>query len=137
MSGFPGNDISRIVLAISPSSPEKLYAFVSDGSDGVKGVYYTASRGDSWNSISLSGTAIEVAGAYDLDIAVDPSTPDVIFLSGVSMYKGIRNPSADSWNFYDIGLVIHPDNHALAFDPTNPLTVYAGTVAGRWNNLAR
>jgi photosystem II stability/assembly factor-like uncharacterized protein len=128
--GLPDNDISRIVLAISPSSPEKLFAFVSDGSDGVKGVYYTPSRGDSWNSISLSGATIGVAGAYDLDIAVDPSTPDIIFLAGVSLYKGIRNPSTDSWSFSDIGVRIHPDNHALAFDPINHLTVYAGNDGG-------
>jgi photosystem II stability/assembly factor-like uncharacterized protein len=133
--GFPDNDISRIALAISPSSPEKLYTFVSDGSDGVNGVYFTASRGDSWNPISLSGASVQVAGAYDLDIAVEPSTPDVIFLSGVSLYKGIRNPTANSWSFSDIGTLIHPDNHALAFDPTNHLTVYAGNDGGIYKSL--
>jgi photosystem II stability/assembly factor-like uncharacterized protein len=129
-TGFPGTDLSRIALAISPSSPEKLYAFVSDGSDSVKGVYTTASRGDSWKPVSLSGATVQVAGAYDLDIAVEPSTPDVIFLSGVSLYRGIRNSTADSWSFSDIGSMIHPDNHALAFDPTNHLTVFAGNDGG-------
>ncbi len=65
-----------------------------------------------------------------MNLAVDPSTPDIVYISAVSLHKAMRNPTTNSWSLREIGANIHPDNHCFAFDPTNHLIIYAGNDGG-------
>ena len=53
-----------------------------------------------------------------------------------SLWKAIRDPNTNNWEFFNIGERIHPDNHSFAFSPDNPEIVYAGNDGGiyRSNN---
>ena len=73
---------------------------------------------------------IDGQGFYNLNVAVDPCTPDIVYLSGVSLWKATRSATSGTWTIRNIGRAIHADNHALAFDPLDHLVVYAGTDGG-------
>ncbi len=116
----------------------------SDGtrwqSNVIDSLYRSIDGGTTWKRIELpgKGTLFEVwckdsigtQGFYNLNVAVDPTTPDIVYLGGVSLWKAVRTPSNDSWNIRDIGIPIHPDHHAFAFDPNNSSIIYDGNDGG-------
>ncbi|HEX8709824.1 MAG TPA: hypothetical protein VF723_16400 [Pyrinomonadaceae bacterium] len=134
------NGFTRVALALSPSSSQTLYALFANN-DTVNGsptqyaisnLYVTTSGGSSWTQITLPGGAVGLGkqGFYNLNIVVDPTTPDIIYLSAISLWKATRNAMTGVWTFTDIGGSIHPDNHAFAFHPSNHLVIYAGSDGG-------
>ena len=126
--GFPTSDLSRISLAISPTAPANVYALVASAADVLRGFYVSADGGGSWSAVGAAAAVVEVYGAYTLNVAVDISTPNIVYLSGVELYKAVRTGA--SWTVTNIGADIHPDNHAFASHPTDHLTVYAGNDGG-------
>ncbi len=71
---------------------------------------------------------------YDWYAAFAPNDSDVLYLGAIDAYKGTRSPM-DVWTWTVIsakssGDSIHPDQHAIAFSPTDPNTVYAGSDGG-------
>jgi photosystem II stability/assembly factor-like uncharacterized protein len=131
VTGLPVANISRIALGISPTDPAKVYAYIANGADSFQGLYETVTGGGgaTWSAIPV-GIAISVYGAYTLNVAVDISTPDIVYLSGVTLYKGVRNAMTNTWTFTDVGAPYHPDNHAFASHPTNNQIIYAGSDGG-------
>jgi photosystem II stability/assembly factor-like uncharacterized protein len=126
-SGLPaGSSISRISLGISPSSPSNVYALMSNSGDSFGGFYTSTNDGTNWTLALSSG--VQVYGAYTSNVFVDISTPDIVYLSGVGVYKATR--SGASWSVAAVGDNIHPDNHCFAGHPTNHLIVYAGNDGG-------
>lgn len=131
--GLPaGSAISRIALGISPSSPSTLYALISGPGNTYTISYFfvTTNGGTTWTSIPLPGGNLGGQGFYNLNVAVDPNTPDIVYLSATSLWKATRNSGTGAWTIVDIGGAFHPDNHAFAFDPTNHLVIYAGSDGG-------
>jgi hypothetical protein len=78
-----------------------------------------------WFKDSIGGQ-----GTYNLVLAVHPTTPDIVYLGGVSLWKAICDTITGKWIITDIGIPIHPDNHAFAFDPRDPFVIYAGNDGG-------
>lgn len=130
-TGLPaGNTTSRISLAQSASSPERKYAMVSSSGDAFLGLYRTTSAaGTSWELCTSSST-IQLYGAFTSDVNVDPTTPDVVYVSGVELYKCQRNTATDVWAVSNIGGNIHPDSHCFAIHPTLNQTIYSGNDGG-------
>ncbi|MBV9122563.1 MAG: hypothetical protein JO112_04330, partial [Planctomycetes bacterium] len=129
-TGFPSSDRGRMALGISPSSPSTLFALVADGNESVLGLYETTDGGGSWNAVPIAPGQITQSSSYTLYLAVDPTTPDIVYLSGTSLFKAVRHPLNATWALTEIGANIHPDNHCLAIDPANHLVLYAGTDGG-------
>jgi photosystem II stability/assembly factor-like uncharacterized protein len=132
---------TRVALAISPSSPQTLYALLAGPWNQTPSLAYLINRfyrstdgGDSWQAIALPGGNLGAQGFYNLNVAVDPMTPDIAYLSGISLWKATRNSLTDQWAFADIGGGFHPDNQALAFDPANHLVLYAGSDGGLYRS---
>ena len=88
-SGLPASGFTRILLGISPSSSQTLYALIANGSYLVNGFCRTTNGGTTWTAIPLPGGNIGGQGFYNLNVAVDPTTPDIVFLSGISCWKQI------------------------------------------------
>ena len=126
--GLPTAKTSRIALAISPTSPSNVYALIANASDGLLGFYVSDDDGGSWSSVGAAPGVVQVYGAFTLNVAVDISTPDIVYLSGVELYKAVR--TAGTWSVTNIGGNIHPDNHAFASHSTDHLTIYAGNDGG-------
>jgi photosystem II stability/assembly factor-like uncharacterized protein len=126
--GLPTTGLGRISVGMSPTSPLTLYALIATSSDVLDGLYVSYNGGASWASIAVATSVITVYGAYTSNVAVDISTPDVVYLSGLSLYKAVK--SGTTWTVTDIGQAIHADNHAFASHPTNHLVIYAGNDGG-------
>jgi photosystem II stability/assembly factor-like uncharacterized protein len=126
--GFPTTGLGRLSIAISPTSPLTLYALVANSGDTLNGLYVTYDGGANWADIAAANPVITVYGAYTSNVAVDISIPDVVYISGLSLYKAVKNGT--TWTVTDIGQSIHADNHAFASHPTNHLVIYAGNDGG-------
>ncbi len=129
--GLPASNLSRIALALAPTAPNNVYALVADAADSFGGFFTSANDGSSWSAAFTSG--VQVYGAYTLNVFIDISTPNIAYLSGVGVYKAVRNGS--SWTVTAIGDNIHPDNHAFASHPTDHLTIYAGNDGGIYRSI--
>jgi hypothetical protein len=139
-SGLPTRDITRIALAISPSSPQILYALMANNEELINQFYTTNNSGSSWEPIQLPDTIMVYdeeyeksmggQGTYNINVAVDPTTSDIVYLSGTPLLKAFRNPRTKIWGFTDIGKNIHPDHHAFAFHPTDNFVIYDGSDGG-------
>jgi photosystem II stability/assembly factor-like uncharacterized protein len=127
-TGLPASGISRIALALAPSNHDAIFALIADSPVNKappKGVYGSIDGGDTW---SLITTSLTIVGSYALNITVDVSTPDVLYVSGFELYKCVQ--SGGAWTVTSVGTRIHVDNHAFASHPTNHLQIYAGTDGG-------
>lgn len=137
-SGLPGG--ARGVIGVSPANPEMVY-FLLTNSDSYKGIYRST---DSGLSFSLRSTTPNImswdcnggSGGqawYDLDIAVDPSNPDVIYAGGVNIFKSTNGGSNWSITAHWYGgcgvQSVHADLHVLEFNPLNN-RLYAGNDGG-------
>jgi photosystem II stability/assembly factor-like uncharacterized protein len=126
--GLPTASLGRIAIAISPTSHLTVYALIANASDGFMGFHVSTNGGTTWTTVAAAAGVVSVYGAYTLNVAVDISTPDVVYLSGVSLYKASK--TGTTWSVMQIGAGIHADNHAFAGHPTNHLIIYAGTDGG-------
>ena len=113
---------------MAPSNHDAIFALIADSPVNKappKGVYGSIDGGNTW---SLITTSLTIVGSYTLNIAVDVSTPDVLYVSGFELYRYVQ--SGGVWTVTNVGTRIHPDNHAFASHPTNNLHIYAGTDGG-------
>ena len=131
--GLPSAGLQRISLAVSPTSPLTLYALIANSGDQFQGLYTSTNGGTSWTAISAASSVITVYGAYTSNVAVDISTPNIVYISGLSLYKAVNTGGV--WTVTDIGQGIHADNHASASHPTNHLVIYAGNDGGVYKSI--
>jgi photosystem II stability/assembly factor-like uncharacterized protein len=132
--GLPAGGFGRIALGISASSPSTIYTLMGDntGNGGtsvqVNRFMRSTDGGNTWTNIPLPGGNLGGQGFYNLAVNVDPTTPDIVFLSVTSLFRATRT-GGNNFTITDIGQPIHADNHALAFGANN-LEVYAGNDGG-------
>jgi len=75
---------------------------------------------------------------YDWFAGVAPNNPDVLYVGAINVHRGVRSPS-NSWTWTNIGAKtsgdsVHPDQHAIAFSPTDPNVVYVGNDGGLYRS---
>jgi photosystem II stability/assembly factor-like uncharacterized protein len=74
---------------------------------------------------------------YDWFAAVAPDDPDALYLGAIDVHKGIRTAGAWVWanlSAKAAGDSIHPDQHAIAFSPTDPRVVFIGNDGGLYRS---
>jgi hypothetical protein len=135
-SGVPATGtFTRVALGISRTAPQTVYALIANVATSNPSTAYIVDRfltttngGAAWTNIPLPGGNIGVQGFYNLNVFVDLTTPNVVYLSGISVWKAVKSGAV--WTITQVGANIHPDNHAFAMHPTNPQIVYAGNDGG-------
>jgi len=109
----PSPAVGRIGLALSPSSPQTVYAAYRDDTGYLMGVWKTTNAGASWVRVDNGGATLTTAGYYFGQIRVDPTNPQTVYLLDFSLWKstdgGVR------WTNRAHGL--HPDVHDMALLP--------------------
>ncbi len=117
----------RIGIAIAESQPNILYTVITDEQTGyIKGIYKTTDNGDNWIEKSTDGI-------YDVPyywwfgkIYVHPTDANTLYICALNMHKS--TDGAESWT--DVFSGVHVDQHAVAFDQTNPEKVFLGNDGG-------
>ncbi len=136
----PANQNVVYFLAETPGSGknnQSIWKFTSDG---------TASGG-TWVNRSANLPAFgppvgdfDSQGSYDLVIKVKPDNENVVFIGGTNLYRstdGFATSLNVTWiggyaTINDISSYTnhHPDQHALAFLPSNPAVLFSGHDGG-------
>lgn len=117
-------------LAVDPVDPRVLYA----GTD-FEGIWKSTDGGGSW---SFSGDGLD-EGMVVFNIVVDPEDPDVVYAGlagGVAFVIGNvfrSDDGGESWTAVNRGMAPPGEEfsngvRALALDPDDPSTVWAGTT---------
>jgi ligand-binding sensor domain-containing protein len=106
-------DLHFVALTIDPANSSTVYAGAANGS----GFYKSTDAGATWSSPSF------VPGAYA--IVIDPSASNTLY---VGTGRGVSKTTDGGASFTSVskGLPSFTAFVALAIDPANPLTLYAG-----------
>lgn len=119
--GMPEGVIGRIGIAVSPVSPDRIWAVV-EAKEG--GVFRSDDAGDTWHKTS-DDHEIRQRAWYFSNVFADPASADVVYALNVSFRK-----SVDGGVTFEGMDVPHGDNHALWIDPANPRRMVLGNDGG-------
>jgi len=128
----------RLDVAIARSNPAIAYAWGSSG--GTAHLYRRGSNGV-WGAIAPPPGLNTGQAWYDWYLKVAPDNDSQIYLGAIDLYRGDLAANG-TWGWTDLsskssGDSIHPDQHALTFDPTDPNMVYAGSDGGLYRSPNR
>jgi len=136
--------LGRIGFAVSPSDPDRMYAWVDARVDAQKpgGLYRSDDAGESWQ---LMNSEDRVVGRGDdfACVRVDPRNKDVVYVANTSTYKSTdagKNftaikgaPGGDDYHT----IWINPENSdiiALGVDQGATISVNGGQTWSSWYN---
>jgi photosystem II stability/assembly factor-like uncharacterized protein len=128
----------RIALGITAQPQVTLFAAIQNNIDGV--LYESTTGGASWSPIvtpsgPFGGSWCHGQCWYDIFIVPDPTNANILYLGGQDLYRSTNG----GVNWTDMGGYsgnIHPDQHALAFDPASHSHIYSGNDGGIWSATA-
>jgi photosystem II stability/assembly factor-like uncharacterized protein len=140
--GLPGESegIGRIGQTISPSDPERMYAWVN--AKKGSGIYRSDDAGESWQQVN-SEERIYGRGDDFGCVRVDPTNKDIIYVANTSTYRSTdagKNftaikgaPGGDDYHTIWINPE-NPDIIALAVDQGATISVNRGQTWSSWYN---
>ncbi len=136
-NGLPASGYSRIVMDLSKSNPNVLFAaFINGGS--IEGLYKTIDAGATWTRLADAPNFCSPQCWYDAYIGISPTSENTVFLGGVDpryAVGGIMRSTDGGATFVEMtgsGNRVHPDHHAIAWGPTG--TIWEGNDGGVWRS---
>ncbi len=119
-NGLPVVDMGRIGIAVAPSNPDFVYAFI-DSNYGI-GICRSEDAGNSWSYCTNTGLQdmCSTYGWYFGQIRVNPLNEYQIYVMGLKMVGS--NDGGQTWQLLAGDACtpyIHVDHHAMAFDQQN------------------
>ncbi len=146
---------TRFSLGLShPASDARPTVYAGfDYYDGQKNyhpaqVWKTTDNGAHWASAVGSTTGddsvVDYCGTqcfYDNEVKPDPTNPDVVYAEGSYGYNnspasgGIYRSTDGGQTWKNLGLDLHPDFHAIAFDPKDTDHIAIGNDGGVWQSF--
>ena len=129
-NGLPtaANDKGRIGLAIAPSDPNFVYAYIVNEGGTLTGIFRTTDGGDSWTPMTKNGISEPPFMWWFGKIYVHPNSPNSLFAMSLNTHYIEDITSSNSWETRFSG--VHVDQHAVAFHPQNPDLVVLGNDGG-------
>ncbi len=132
----------KAAIAVTPDDPDYLYVVTAE-SGVFSGLYRSTDAGASFalranspNLMSSNSTGSGTSGHawYNLDVAVDPTNKNVVYVGGVNIFKSTNGGSTWTINGHWTGFgtsspTVHADNHILKFSPLNG-KLYTGNDGG-------
>ncbi len=124
----------RIQLAVSPAQPNAVWIIAGSKTSQFQSVSRWDDGTSQLTAVAASGIDLSTGGrthfgsqaTYDLDIAVDPTNAQRIYIAGVRAFRSVDGGAT----FKPMATEIHCDWHVIAIDPRNPQQLYAGTDGG-------
>jgi hypothetical protein len=135
LPGSPGS-FDRIAVSIAPSNPAVAYAWGSKSGIG----HLWRRSGGSWTASSSLPPGLNTGQAwYDWFCAAAPDRDNQVFLGAIEAYRGDLSGTTWTWTVISnhTGAAIHPDQHAIAFEPGNPNMIYVGCDGGLFRSPDR
>jgi len=92
-SGTIPSGLGRIEFAIAPSNSNYIYCLAADANGGLKNVYQSTDKGDTWTALIpiVNGQFMPFGtyklGLYENSIAVFPDNPEHILLGGENLFE--------------------------------------------------
>jgi hypothetical protein len=131
----PGN-FDRFAVDIAASNPSVAYAWGASGGTG----YLWRRSGGNWTLVGNPPDVNVGQAWYDWFVAAAPDRDTQVYCGAISVHRG--DLSGATWTWIDIaskpaGDSIHPDQHAIAFEPGNPETIYIGNDGGLFSSNNR
>jgi hypothetical protein len=133
--GAPGA-FDRLAVAIAPSNPSVAYAWGASGGTA----YLWRRAGGTWTVVGPP-TGVSVGQAwYDWFVAAAPDRDTQVYCGAIEAHRG--DLSGSTWTWLNLsakatGDSIHPDQHAIAFEPGNPDVIYVGNDGGLYRSPDR
>ncbi|MGX1159918.1 hypothetical protein FBY31_1721 [Arthrobacter sp. SLBN-100] len=132
----PGT-FDRLEVAIAPSNPDVAYAW---GAAGTSAYLWRRANG-TWTAVGTPpGVRVNQAW-YDWFLAVSPDRDNQIYCGAIEVHRGDLAGTVWTWrnlsNKGATGQSIHPDQHAIAFEPSAPDTIYIGNDGGLFRSADR
>ena len=138
LPGAPGS-WNRLAVAICRATPSFAVAF---GANGANAYLATRDANGAWHAVATPAGFSTGQAWYDWFVAVQPNNANTIYIGGIDAYRG--DHAAAGWTWTDISSKsaagtdsIHPDQHAIAFDPADPNVIYVGCDGGLFRSPDR
>lgn len=123
-----------VQLAVCAARPEVVYAKLDEA------VYKSTDHGATWTNLGNHGGDTQFDWCSHIE--VDPTNPDIVYAGGIDLERSLdggnrwttmpRGTEAD----WEVGR-LHPDQHALVFDPSDPSILYAANDGGVYRSANR
>ncbi len=125
--GLPKGPLGRIGLAAAPSDPQRIYALI-EAKHGR--LWVTNDLGNHWKYVN-NNHGIDDRPWYFSFMAVAPNDPDRVYFLASGMYE-----TQDGGHIVKrIGRGVHPDNHSMWIDPSDPSRIIEGNDGGVYLSL--
>ena len=144
-NGFPATSTKygRISLGIAPSSPATLYACLADSNYYTHSIQKTTDGGATWsavtkpidNSTAVNNSHLGGQGWYNNVIVVHPTDANTVYTGGINLFRS--TDGGTTWSRLSDGYgmpFVHVDQHAIAFSPGGPSTMYFGNDGGMFKS---
>ncbi len=134
LPGAPGS-FDRLAVAIAPTNPAVAYAW---GASGATAYLWRRATSGTWAAVAPPPGVSTGQAWYDWYLAVAPDRTNEIYLGAIESYRGDLSGSTWTWlnlsNKGASGSSIHPDQHAIAFEPGHADTIYIGCDGGLYRS---
>lgn len=124
--GLPTEPWGRVAVAVAPSKPEVVYAFI-EAEPPKNALYRSDDGGKTWVALDRSQNMVW-RPFYFAHLIVDPKDPDKIYKPDLGLI--VSNDGGKS--FSNITGGTHGDHHDLWINPSNTDHLIAGDDGGLW-----
>jgi photosystem II stability/assembly factor-like uncharacterized protein len=134
-NGLPTDaDQGRWGIALAPSNPQRLYAYVGTALGPFRAFYRSDDGGDTWTQtpVTANQAAQSTFSWWFGKLWVDPDDADHVFLAGVNLRRSTNGGQSFSTS---VGGV-HADQHVMRWDPKVPDRAYLGNDGGMYRSDA-
>ncbi|NED94397.1 glycosyl hydrolase [Phytoactinopolyspora alkaliphila] len=131
-NGLPtDDDQGRWGLALAPSNPDRLYAYVGTALGPFRAFYRSDDGGDTWTQtpVTAAQASQSTFSWWFGKIFVDPEDQNHVFLMGVNLMR-----STNGANSFSSSSGVHADQHKMVWDPKVPNRVYLGNDGGMYRS---
>lgn len=133
----PGS-FSRLEADIAPSNPTVAYAW---GATDSGAAFLWRRAGGTWTTLATPPGVRTGQAWYDWFVAAAPDSDTQVYCGAIEVHRGDLNGGSWTWNNLtnkgNSGDSIHPDQHAIAFEPGNPDTIYVANDGGLYRSNNR
>lgn len=128
-NGLPEGDLGRMGLAIAPSEPDRVYAYVESKKNAL---YRSNDGGENWFMVNDKINEIGGRPFYYAEIYVAPDNENRIY--SLFTYVNVSEDGGKSFQqlmpAYGVDNGVHPDHHAWYINPDEPDFMMDGNDGG-------